>query len=522
MKNIKKVFVAALTLITSFIMLNAVSATETTGSIEIKGTTKGKVYEVYKIFDLTYSGTTPNLKVAYTINSKWEGFFASATGSKYIVTLENDTDGNIINPNNLNAITVKKAPSGYETKYINITEENVATFVTEALAYLGTTPITKTKDITATGTTTTIDELKLGYYLVYPEGATEIDKAQYASIASLTSTTPTAEVNIKATYPTITKTGDGPSYEVGKYATFTITGKVPDTTGFNSYTYKIHDSWTAGLEYVESEFQMTVTVGNDNVTVNSQNLTLNKDTNNNVTGFTLSIDAKNTNYEVGDTITVVYKVLVNKDAINSTTTNNHAYLEYSNNPQKDTTSKTQPIEVPVYSSAIKVVKYAGESCSGEPRICTTPLSGAKFVLKNSEGKYYSATFDNNNVLTKITWVDFEDANVFTTDEEGILTYENLIGFQGLEDGNYEIIETEAPLGYNKLADSIEVELTGAYDRNQRQIPVEKELTVENNTGTQLPSTGGFGTKMFILLGSLLAVVSAVVLVTNKRMSKEYL
>ena len=46
--------------------------------------------------------------------------------------------------------------------------------------------------------------------------------------------------------------------------------------------------------------------------------------------------------------------------------------------------------------------------------------------------------------------------------------------------------------------------------------------IANHTGNELPETGGFGTKMFIMIGSLLAVASAIILVTNKRMSKEFM
>ena len=41
------------------------------GTITITGTTAGKTYDIYRIFDLTYSGEN----VAYTINSAWSAFF---------------------------------------------------------------------------------------------------------------------------------------------------------------------------------------------------------------------------------------------------------------------------------------------------------------------------------------------------------------------------------------------------------------------------------------------------------------
>ena len=43
-------------------------------------------------------------------------------------------------------------------------------------------------------------------------------------------------------------------------------------------------------------------------------------------------------------------------------------------------------------------------------------------------------------------------------------------------------------------------------------------TVENNAGTQLPSTGGMGTTLFYVLGGILAVGAIVLLVTKKRMN----
>jgi len=534
MKNIKKLFVVALIFVLSLCMGNTVLAETTTnkGSIIISGTTKEKIYEVYKIFDLTYSGSEEeqNLKVAYTIDSAWTNFFGQGQdGEEYIVSE---------NTGSLNAITVK-TEEGYETKYINITEDNVEEFAQDALAYLGkTTTIKRAAFKKATGETTTIDGLELGYYLVYPEGATEIKK-DYASIASLTSTTPTAEINIKATYPTINKTVEENSVEVGEYATFTITGKVPDTTGFTSYTYKIHDSWTDGLTYDKNGFNMVVTIGDNSFTITDENLTVSNE------GFTLSIDVKNTNYEIGDEITVVYNLKVNALAINSTTTKNSAYLEYSNNPKNTETSKTTKIEVPVYSSRIKVLKVDGASCSGEgdERTCSIPLAGAKFVLKNEEGKYYSITgsyllLESNEPLEEAKWgvndiawvTNIEDATVFTTNEEGIISYTEegvwlspngitTTAFEGLKDGTYYLVETVAPEGFNKLVNEIEIVVEGTENNT---IPVVQEVTVENNSGTALPSTGGFGTKMFILVGSVLAILSAVVLVTNKRMSKEYL
>ena len=41
--------------------------------------------------------------------------------------------------------------------------------------------------------------------------------------------------------------------------------------------------------------------------------------------------------------------------------------------------------------------------------------------------------------------------------------------------------------------------------------------VENNSGAQLPETGGIGTTIFYILGGLLVLTAVVLLVTKKRM-----
>ena len=44
------------------------------------------------------------------------------------------------------------------------------------------------------------------------------------------------------------------------------------------------------------------------------------------------------------------------------------------------------------------------------------------------------------------------------------------------------------------------------------------VQITNKSGTELPSTGGTGTTIFYVLGSILVVAAGVLLVTKKRMS----
>ena len=514
MKNLKRIFSAVLTLVLAFCMISAVSAAATKGSITVKNATVGKKYEIYKIFDLTHSGT----KVAYTIDSDWSAFFESTTGSKYIIDLEKDQDGNVVNPNGLNAITVNGA-----VKYINITDKNISTFAQEALTYATSlagndgekTATTKTEGVTKVDLV--FDNLDLGYYLVYPEGASDKLDAN-GSICSLDSTLKDVEVTIKAKYPEITKTVEDDTLDVGNNAKFTVTGQVPDTTGFSTYTYKITDTMSTGLSFDATISNFKLTIDGTEIKIDeNENVTLTYDNN----GFVLTFEMTKFQDKVGKQIVVTYEAKVTEAAINNNAVKNKAFLEYSNDPKNNKTmDKTPNIEIPVYTSAIKVLKVDGADK-------TTPLAGAEFVLTkevNGVTKYYQAKNANNEIITNVStttgvvtvnWVSRENATVLVTDANGNIT------FGGIENGTYNLVETKAPEGFNLLTKPEEVKV--GYNEegtNIQKVSVIKEATVENNAGTEIPSTGGMGTTLFVVIGSLLAIASAVIFVTNKRIAKE--
>ena len=79
-------------------------------------------------------------------------------------------------------------------------------------------------------------------------------------------------------------------------------------------------------------------------------------------------------------------------------------------------------------------------------------------------------------------------------------------------------ETQAPAGYNRLAAPEAVTVgaggTSTYENNY----VVYSKVIENNSGTELPSTGGAGTVMLITFGSMIAMAFAVLMITQKKMS----
>ena len=77
------------------------------------------------------------------------------------------------------------------------------------------------------------------------------------------------------------------------------------------------------------------------------------------------------------------------------------------------------------------------------------------------------------------------------------------------DKDYTLVEIQAPKGYNMIAGPITVDVKA----DNSGI-----VEAENNTGAELPSTGGIGTTMFYVVGSILVIGAAVLLVTKRRMN----
>jgi fimbrial isopeptide formation D2 family protein/LPXTG-motif cell wall-anchored protein len=378
---------------------------------------------------------------------------------------------------------------------------------------------------------------------VYPVGATDILEGN-GSICSLTSTVPTAEVNIKADYPTITKSSDHDektSADVGETIEYTITGKVPDTTGYSTYTYQISDTMTnltfnsnsVKVKFGDGEGEgtsITATTADD--TTANPTLTINGNT------FTLTYDMvaylkDHTNVKAGDTITITYSATVNSSAIDNSITNT-ASLTYSNDPTKTDSKETNgSTDVnTLYTLNIDVDKYVQDNTSSK-------LANAKFVLykmdtDNATKLYYQVDTSTG----KVSWVS--ETETHTT----VITGDNgAASFDGIAAGTYYLEETAAPSGYNKLANPITVELSvnttgtaaslGAKVDNaeisttaaQGTTTVTDNATmtlkvgVANATGSLLPATGGMGTTIFYVVGGVLVIAAVVLFITKKRLQQ---
>jgi len=509
MKTIKRISAVLFAVILVAVSAAPAFAAEHKGAIKVTDVTPEKTYNIYRIFDMTadVDETDPDNPVIngvyYEVNSDWTDFFTTGAGAAYLV--DNDTsDG-------LPVTTFNSA-----TKYINITDANVAEFSKKAQAYVISKPVAATASQNAplAGTNpmeVNFTNLDLGYYLVYPYGATQL-KGTNASICALTTTDFTQEIVAKSEYPTIEKTvGSGEtdgSYDIGDTLDFTIKGVVPDTTGYTTYIYKISDEMSAGLAFDQTS--LTITVGSNTLTDTDL-----EDKTVSATGFSFKIKNINdtTRYNVGDEITVTYSAVITSNALRERPANeaaeesNNAQLTYSNDPtitDGTTTSNSTPVEVKIYTGTIQINKVDSESADA------TKLQGAQFVLKKTEGttvKYYSQ--DENT--KEVTWVTNKaDATVAISGTDGKAV------FEGIADGTYLIEEIAPPTGYNKLS----ADVTVTVDSKTVGHNVTVEQPIVNKKGVELPGTGGIGTTIFYTLGAILVLGAGILLISKRKMSSK--
>ena len=470
MKTMRKLFRVLLALAMTLALAVPAFAAETTGSITITNPQGGHTYTAYKIFDVTYSGVNHS----YTISDTDAAF---STVKKYA-----DEPANGLN------LTAVADTGKYNVSIgAGFSAASFAQHLKTNVGSLGTGT-----DFTTDGNTVKASGLDLGYYFVSSTSGTVCELATAKDI----------QIRDKNEVPEIKKDVDDNdrTVEIGQKLTYTITGKVPSTKGYDEFTYQVTDTMTEGLTFNKD---VKVTIGGTDVTA-AATIT------NNGNGFVASVNMMHYQDQIDKPVVITYTATVNEKAIQSDKETNTATLKYSNDPADKNSFKESSVEVNVFSFNIVINKYAADNES-------TKLEGAKFVLKNAEGKYYK--YDANTKA--VTWVVGKaDTTEVTTDVNGVAR------FDGLQAGTYKLEETAAPAGYNQLTKDITIVLnkdgSATIDSASSTLGADHSLTagVANSTGTMLPETGGIGTVIFVALGALAVICAGVFLVTNKRMSKE--
>ena len=473
MKTVKKLASLLLVMVMVFAMATTAFAAEEKGTITVDNPVANQTYTAYKIFDVTYNSAKTNYSYTIETTSEW---YSTVKG--YAETTDN-------------GLTLTGVAGDNTTFVVSTTDAFSAPAFANALkaAVSGKTGTA----LTADGTTVKAADLDLGYYFV---------TSSTGDLCNLTTTDPTVTIHDKNDIP-FNKVDDKESVDVGEIVTYTITGKVPDYTGFTTYTYLITDTMSEGLTFQKN---VKVTVGDTDVT-SACTITYDKDGNANK--FTVSIPVQS--YTIGAEIKVTYTAVVNEKAV-AKIENNAATLTYSNDPTDTSKTTTTPEDKEtVYSAKVVINKYVKGSD-------TEKLADAEFVL------YKEVKTDGSNTTTKsyYKWNETDKKVEWTTDKAQatvkITNDKGAASFDGLKDGTYYLEEIKAPAGYNLLKCPVPVTVNGANATTADLSSLTVTGNVENSSGAELPETGGMGTTIFYVLGSALILAAVVLLVTRKRMS----
>jgi len=332
--------------------------------------------------------------------------------------------------------------------------------------------------VTSTGGAAAVaSNLPNGYYYITTTTGT---------VVTIDSTNPNATVEDKNIVPGVDKKITGASSydtdgkkalaQVGTEVTFTAT----ITVGKGQIGYEFNDTMSSGLTYVADSLTVTgIPAAGYTATASGQTIKVEFD------------DTEIAKLAQGAEIVLTYKATITENALNDDPENNTATISYGNNSQYT----SEPSTTQVYNAQFSVNKKDGNG---------DPLADAGFVIANADGKYYK--LDNGIV----TWVDSIDAaDEHVSDAQGAVA-----PFTGLANGTYTLIEKTVPAGYNKAADSTFTVAEHDYTADNLQ----QEADVTNNSGTELPSTGGIGTTIFYIIGAILVIGAGVVLVTRRRMN----
>lgn len=166
----------------------------------------------------------------------------------------------------------------------------------------------------------------------------------------------------------------------------------------------------------------------------------------------------------------------------------------------------------------------------------TDAGAAVYVLNQANDSDYVSTVVKY-AKTIATAQEEKTVNVKmigTTDSQGKLV------FKQLGEGTYTISETGVPEGYNQIADiTVAIDCTeptsvkdgtetATWSKgttgnvNADGVTATEDgkftVTLENNKGTELPSTGGMGTTILYTVGGILIAAGGIWLVTKKRLS----
>lgn len=541
-------------------------ASDTTYTLTIHNPTEGHTYEAYQIFSGTLEKVSGSEVHALT-NIEWG---SAIKGTDY--------DNSAALLADINAAADDAADSAPMKKLLGVTDaatlaEAMADNITsdsetlDALAAIFAKHIEAGK-ATANSTYSngqyTVSGLPAGYYLVKDKaGSLTGDYDSYTKfiLRVIKDETVSPKSSVPSVEKTINDTIDGTfteheDFDINDTVYYKWVGKLPSNLkDYETYFYKFYDTLPQGIEFVR--FEQVYLEGHDGNLVHtfydrekSTEWPSGVKAANSEKTVTLEFEDLLTAYPAvlpTQKIVVKYSARVTRDALIADSMTNSVYVEFSNDPNADgsgtpPTGKTPEDVAHAFTFQINVDKYDADDKDKK-------LEGAEFKLyyerteSDSVVKYYAQVVTEemiaNGEVINDTAVDADDLGVvygWTKDESQASVLDTdaagMISLRGLDEGIYYLKETKAPAGYNLMETPVKIEIIPTYTEsgtsvnvsvNYKVDDIEQEdntVGVRNSSGSTLPVTGGVGTTLFYVLGSLICIGAVVLLITKKRMSSE--
>ncbi len=460
-------------------------------AITVTDVKAGATYSLYKMLDLSVDDD--QTAYSYTVNEAWEDFFTGdGAGAAYV---------------NIDA-------QGYVTwKDDKADAASMEAFGKAADKFASDHRLVPLQSIrySGFGAGVVFGNLDSGYYLITSTVGTKV-------IVATTPSKPNVTIQEKNEVPTLDKQvkedsnnqwGDSNDADMGQTVEFRIKVTLPA----GSENVVVHDQMSAGLDlnpgsikiYTDAAMTTELAAGSYAATT---------DTLNDACTFEISFQQTYLDGLKNATeLYVYYTATLNQGAVVGLPGNpNDSWLDYGDENHTQSTPKSETV---TYTWDMDVLKYANGNES-------SVLEGVKFVLLNSD-KTKVATVANGKITG---WV----ASGVTADAQGVYTYPNTwpentilttnesgkIEIDGLDADTYYLHEVETLPGFNVLGADEKVEIKGAENGAYNTVCIK----INNNSGTELPSTGGMGTTIFYALGGVLVLAAVVLLVTRKRMSSK--
>ncbi|MCI6204001.1 MAG: SpaH/EbpB family LPXTG-anchored major pilin [Lachnospiraceae bacterium] len=448
------------------------TVTETsTASITINNAVKDDVLKAYKVVDITYDETSNH--VSYVWNSSFADYFAGTTSY-------NDT-----------AYTVE----GFATLTDDSAElKNVLAGLPK---YIADNNIDAAKTATVgEGGTATFANLAMGEYFIRPSSTTSVyqlmlqkiePKVEEDSEGNPHYVIEDVTFTAKKEEVTITKTADKTSVTKNEKVAYTVAVDIPTYSAeATDKTIYVSDLLPDGLTIDTASINVKINGADVNPTAYNLDTTATKD-------YTFKLSVSTQQYtnswtnQGGNKLVITYTATLNND--NTTEVNvietNTATFDYSFYPYVENSHKQKTDKVDVTTFAIKIDKYVAGSHA-------TKLADAKFDLyRTATDAEIAAGVTETIPHTTINGIKLESDVV--TNDSGVATFEKYEANGTKYD--YYLVETQAPHGYNILAEAVKVNFTDAEATNGVYT-----VKVPNSSGITLPITGDEGIVIFTVIG----------------------